>query len=299
VGFVAEKKGTEYLFDGVSSVFQSDDLTVGNLESCVATCGSAVDKEFTFRASPDVLPGLVSSGIDAVSLANNHSLDFGRDAFLETLRHLRENGIPYCGAGRNIDEAYKPALLEAKGRSVALIGASRVIPFPDWWAKENRPGLAQAYQPVRLLDEVEHARSDADIVVVFLHWGVELAIMPEKYERELAHDLIDSGADLVIGSHPHILQGFEYYKGKLIAYSLGNFVFTNRDKNTVILQTVFVDGKFKSASIIPCRIRNYRPMVIEDTVMRDAVLEAEEGRSYGVEIDEDGALQKKGTGTFN
>jgi poly-gamma-glutamate synthesis protein (capsule biosynthesis protein) len=294
VGQVASVRGTEYLFAEVKSFLTTDDLTVGNLECAVATRGSREDKLYTFRADPALLPGLRRSGLDAVSVANNHTLDYGPDALLETLSNLRRAGIYAAGGGRNLASAGRPLLLSVAGQRVALVAASRVLPSVSWKASPHRAGLADAYTPARLLAEIRGVRGQADIVVVYLHWGKELAICPEDYQRVLARRCIDAGADLVVGSHPHVLQGFEYYRGKLIAYSLGNFVFTDYGKTTIILQTAFQGGVMTSARVIPCRILHYRPQPIGATAARADVLRALQSRSFGAGITDAGFLMAAG-----
>lgn len=290
VGRVAATTGAEQLLAGVSSVLRGDDLTIANLECAVSRRGAPADKQFTFRAAPRVLAGLRVGGIDAVSIANNHSLDYGRVALRDTMANLRRAGIAFAGAGEDLAEAGRPAFLNANGQTVALVAATRVLPTTAWRAGPRRAGLAGAYDPGPVLREIRAARTAADLVIIYLHWGKERALRPSPYQRTLARQCIDAGADLVVGAHPHVLQGFEYYRGRLIAYSLGNFVFTNRDTVTALLQTTFVDGKLTRAAVIPCRIVNYRPRVIADPKRRAGILADLRTRSFGVRVQTDGTL---------
>jgi poly-gamma-glutamate synthesis protein (capsule biosynthesis protein) len=290
VGKAAKRHGTPYLFAGVQEHLTTDDLTVGNLECAVSTRGKAEQKTYTFRADPAVLPGLRESGIEAVTLGNNHAMDFGRQALLDTLRHLREAQITAVGAGANADEAYRPALLAAGEEQVALFGISRVLPSTHWYAGDDQPGLASAYNPTRLLEEIRAIRPSADLIVVYFHWGVERAVKPQQYQRLLAQQCIDAGADLIIGSHPHVLQGFEYYRGKLIVYSLGNFVFNSRTGSTMMIQTVFLDGVLQTATAIPCGYNGYRPQVMTQPASKRSMFAYLQTHSFGVSIREDGVL---------
>jgi len=290
VGGLAAEHGTEWLFGGISKALLSDDLTIGNLECAVATCGVRAAKKYTFRANPALLPGLRRGGIDAVSLANNHALDYGRPALVETFKHLRAAGLPFAGAGESLAAAARPVVMSAGRERVALVAASRVLPSGSWCAGADRPGIAPAYDPTRLLAEIRGARSDADMVVAYLHWGTERAIRPQRYQRALARRCIEAGADLVVGAHPHVLQGFEYCGGRLIAYSLGNFVFNDRTPTTVILRTTFEGATLKRAEVIPCAVVGYRPRVMGDTAARRRLLRSLEERSFGVRIADDGAL---------
>lgn len=221
------QKGYSYPYSDVSHWLQQPDLTVANLETPITERGTPRDKKYVFRSSPQALPELISSGIDAVSLANNHVLDYGEEGLIDTLHFLDEAGIHRMGAGKNSEEAYQPLFLNKKGVRIALFSFSRVLPDPSWAAGRNQPGIAAAYDPKLAIAAIEKAQRLADIVVVTVHWGVELKEQPEDYQQAIAHRFIDAGADLVVGTHPHVLQGLENYKGKWIAYSLGNFIFTS------------------------------------------------------------------------
>ncbi|UCH35551.1 MAG: CapA family protein [Armatimonadota bacterium] len=289
-GKLASARGTEDLLSGVSDVLRADDLTIGNLECAVATTGTPADKDYTFRADPVLLPGLRRAGVDAVSLANNHSLDYGGAALLETLEHVQKAGLHSAGAGANLSAAAAPAIIAAGGHKVAFIAASRVLPSGAWYAAADRPGIAPAYDPAHMLAAIRSASARADIVIAYLHWGKERAIRPEGYQRSVARQCIEAGADLVVGTHPHVLQGFEYHRGKLIAYSLGNFVFNNRVKETAMLQTRFADGGMNGAGVIACHITGYRPQLVDDPRVRQQMLRSLEERSFGVRIADDGSL---------
>ena len=293
VGKVAKQHGVPYLFAGVKKQLTADDLTIGNLECAVSTRGAREEKTYTFRADPALLPGLRKSGIEAVTLANNHALDFGRQALLDTLVNLRKAGIVSVGAGVDAEEAYRPALLTVGEQRVALLGASRVLPTDRWAAGEEQSGIASAYDPARLLEEIRRVRPNADLVVVYFHWGRERKLSPERYQRLLARQCIDAGADLIIGSHPHVPQGFEYYRGKLIVYSLGNFVFNTRTKSTMMVQTTFREGKLQSATAIPCTYAAYRPRVATKAALRRPLLAFLRKYSFGVTVGADGVLSEK------
>jgi len=236
---------------------------------------------------------LKQAGIEAVTLANNHAHDFGRQAMLDTLDHVRAAKITAVGAGRNADEAYRPAFMAVGKQRVALLGASHVLPNNSWVARDNRPGIASVYDSARVLKEIRQARTKADLVVVYFHWGKEKMTRPVPHQRELAKECIDAGADLVIGSHPHVLEGFEYYKGRLIVYSLGNFVFNKRTRSTMIVQTTFLDGKMQKATVIPCTYAKYRPLVATAPATRKTLLANLQNISYGVTIGTDGVLKEK------
>jgi poly-gamma-glutamate synthesis protein (capsule biosynthesis protein) len=209
------------LLDGV-------DLSIGNLECPVATGGAAVDKIFTFRADPGTLPTL-RRHFDAVSVANNHSGDYGPGAFRETLQQLKTANIPYFGGGGDLAQAHAPLLLERHHLKVALLGYDDFHPRA-FEASVSGPGVAWAEDEQMILDIARARAAGAQIVLPFLHWGWENEPTPCAHQRALAHELIDAGADAVIGSHPHVTQGAEMYRGKPIIYSLGNFVFDLLDQ---------------------------------------------------------------------
>ncbi len=276
--------GLNYPFEKVSSLLSTSDFTIGNLESAIGLGGTpSVNKEYTFRANPKVLEGVKWSGIDILSVANNHVLDYGTSAFYETLESIESVDLQYVGAGRNQAEAFKPVIQNKNGKKVVFFAASRVIPNGAWHAGQKWPGVAGIYDPNKLLKSMEGFNQD-DIVVVYLHWGVEKESIPKPYQRKLARLLIDNGADVVIGSHPHVLQGFEFYRDGLIAYSLGNFVFTNIKNNSMILTVHFDDKGIESAEIVPCLIKNYRPEPLENEDDKLSFYRMIEDISFGVKI---------------
>ena len=215
-------------FADFAKIFAAADASIGNLECVVATTGEKLDKKYTFRAHPRTLPFL-RKHFAALSLANNHSGDYGHVAFLEQLDLLRAHQIGYFGGGKNTVEARTPLVLERKGLKIAILGYNEFKPRyfeagPSW------PGLAWSVDE-QVTADIRAARTihKADLVIPFMHWGWEHETGPDARQRQLAHMMIDAGADVVVGGHPHVTQGAEYYRGKLIVYSLGNFVFDGFD----------------------------------------------------------------------
>ncbi|MGF9698310.1 CapA family protein [Paenibacillus sp. MABNR03] len=227
VAELLDKNGYEYPFAKLGSLFNNDDLTVGNLETPITLGGTAAaDKTYVYKSSPKALAAMADAGFDAVNLANNHILDQGVEGLVDTLTYLQEYGMAHTGAGMNKEEAYAPAYLERKGIKIALLGFSRVVPEASWKAEGNRAGVAEAYNSTGAVSAIQEARQKADLVIVIAHWGEERVSTPNEDQTRLAHEFVDGGADLVIGGHPHVLQGVEFYKGKWIAYSTGNFIFS-------------------------------------------------------------------------
>ena len=210
-------------FTHFAPIFAKADAAIGNLECVVATTGEAVKKPYNFRADPKVLD-VLKKHFDAVSLANNHTGDFGHKAFAEQLDLLKQKEIPYFGGGKNTNEARTPLLLNLHGMRIAILGYNEFKPRlfeagPSW------PGVAWSVDE-QVVADLKAARSihKADLVIPFMHWGWEYEPANDR-QKQLAQLMIDNGADVVVGGHPHVTQGVEYYHGKLIVYSLGNFVF--------------------------------------------------------------------------
>lgn len=206
------------------------DLAIVNLETAVADAatGTAQDKTYVFRTPLSAAGTLARSGVDIANVANNHSLDYGPAAFLSGIDALRTAGVAVVGGGRNAEEATAAVQRTIGGVRVAVLGASRVIANQSWVASATRPGVASAYDLRALTDRVRHAKAGADVVVVVVHWGTELAACPEPTIVAAAKALRAAGATIVLGSHPHVLQPIVEQGDGLIAYSLGNFAFHHR-----------------------------------------------------------------------
>ncbi|MFA7291561.1 MAG: CapA family protein [Rhodocyclaceae bacterium] len=215
-------------FAAFADEFANADVRIGNLECAIASSGKALEnKIYTFRANPQVIEKL-SGRFDALSVANNHSGDYGHEAFLETLSLLDIAGVKGFGGGRNLAEAHAPYWVERGGLRIAILAYNEFKPRafeagPDW------PGVAWS-EDSHVVRGIAAARAaGADIVIPFMHWGWEREREPSVRQRQLARLMIDAGADAVVGGHPHVTQGSEVYEGKPIIYSLGNFVFDGFD----------------------------------------------------------------------
>jgi poly-gamma-glutamate capsule biosynthesis protein CapA/YwtB (metallophosphatase superfamily) len=252
--------GPAYPFGNIMSVLSRADLVAGNLESAISLQGVPVpDKTFTLRVGPIATQTLLSGNIKVVSLANNHSMDFGPLALRDTLQYLDDAGILYTGAGLDIAQARVPAIVKIKGRTLAFLSYSLTFPL-DFYASQGKPGTAPGYADFVKAD-IEKVRPRADLVVVSFHWGAELMTAAKDYQIELGHQAVDWGADLVLGHHPHVLQELELYKGRLIAYSLGNFIFgseSNRTNSSMILLLTFQGNALARVEAVPLDVNNYR-----------------------------------------
>lgn len=215
-------------FQAFAPLFASADIRLANLECVVATTGSAGDKNFTFRAHPRVLP-VLQKHFDALALANNHSGDYGREAFAEMLGLLKGAGIGQFGGGHNLREAHTPLIIERKGLRIALLGYNEFMPR-SFEADVDAPGSAWS-EDERVVHDIRTARSRhrADLVIPVMHWGWENERVANARQRQLARTMIVAGADAVIGGHPHVRQDIEIVHGKPVVYSVGNFVMKETD----------------------------------------------------------------------
>lgn len=256
---VLKSKGYEHPFAAVKSELAGGDINIANMESPIATGGREyTGKQFRFRAEPAVAKAVRAAGFNLVTLANNHSMDFGGEALAETLQHLDSAGIAWIGAGENLDEARKMALYTIKGKKVAFLGYSLTQPI-EFFAGKTRSGTTPGYEKIVTTD-VASARRQADYVIVSFHWGREASTTVQEYQRKAAHSAIDAGADAIIGHHPHILQGIERYKQGIIFYSLGNFTFASKSTTADVSAMIRLrlDDKQRTAEILPLDVLHRR-----------------------------------------
>lgn len=214
----------------VAHLFRDADIRLVNLECVVSTKGTAGDKIYTFRAHPRVLP-VLRRHVDAVTLANNHSGDYGREAFADMLGLLARHGIAQTGGGLNLSQAHRPLMLERQGLRIALLSYNEFMPR-SFEADHDAPGIAWS-EDEQVVDDIARARTQhrADLVLVFMHWGWENEPVANGRQRQLARLIIDAGADAVVGGHPHVTQDVEIYRGKPVIYSVGNFIMKETDND--------------------------------------------------------------------
>lgn len=256
--FYIVKKDPGYFFQGVRDVFAADDLTVINMEGTLTESDTRQDKTYAFKGDPKYTEILTAGNVDAANLANNHSKDYGEQSYTDTIQYLESAGIATFGYDRT-------SVLDIKGIKVGLVG---IYVLADGMERQQQ-----------LIDNIQSVKNQgAQVVIVSFHWGTEKATYPDDIQKTLAHIAVDNGADLVVGHHPHVLQGIEEYNGKNIVYSLGNFCFGgNRnplDKDTMIFQQTFTfeNGELVQdnvKNIIPCSLssvkeyNDYQPTILE------------------------------------
>lgn len=256
--FYQMKNDPGYFFQNVKDIFTADDLTVANMEGTLTTSNDRQQKTFAFKGNPSYTEILTQGGVEATNLANNHSHDYGDQSYEDTIQYLEADGITTFGYDRT-------AVMDVKGIKVGLIGIY-----------ELKDGLGRQQQVIDTIREVKD--QGAQVIIVSFHWGTEKSNIPDDIQKTLAHLAIDQGADLVVGHHPHVLQGIEKYQGKNIVYSLGNFCFGGNsapsDMDSMIFQQTFTisnDGVKADnvTNIIPCSIssaygyNNYQPTPAE------------------------------------
>ena len=233
------------------------DIAMVNLETAITARGTPAPKEFHFRAPATALDTLAAAGVDVVTMANNHAVDYGKVGLTDTLAAQRGSPIPVVGIGQDAAHAYAPAYLTVRGTRVAVLGATQIYDWTlaNWAATADRPGVAIATSPARLASAVRAARARSDLVVVYLHWGTDYTACPNALQRSTAAALTAAGADVVVGSHAHRLQGAGWLHGSYVDYGLGNFVWWRRnsvpESTTGVLTLTARDRRVTAASWLP------------------------------------------------
>jgi poly-gamma-glutamate capsule biosynthesis protein CapA/YwtB (metallophosphatase superfamily) len=249
-------------------VLKSADFSMVNLETAITTRGTKAPKEYNFRAPATAFTALKAAGIDVVSMANNHGMDFGRVGLVDSLAAIKRSGYPVVGIGKDADEAYRPYYKTVKGTKLAVIGATQVLDdnlIADWTATDDQGGLASAKNAPRLIQAVKEARAQADAVVVYLHWGQEMRPCPLPRQKHLANQLVHAGADVIVGGHAHVPLGGGFFHGRYIDYGMGNFLFyaaSGKTADTGILQLTLSGRKVLKAQWRPGTISGGVPSLL-------------------------------------
>jgi poly-gamma-glutamate synthesis protein (capsule biosynthesis protein) len=269
----------------ISETLKAADLTMVNLESAIAEGGTPDPKElevpsnrYWFRTPPKALAVLEAAGVDVVSMANNHGADYGAAGFAETLRARRDSRVAVVGVGKNRHDAFAPYRVSIRGTDLSFLAADASIREGSssvWAAAPTTPGIAAAHsdRPRALLAAVRSASRHDDVVVVYLHWGTELRACPDPHQRAVAAALAEAGADVVLGSHAHVLLGSGWLGDTYVDYGLGNFLwYHNQQPETGVLQLTIRDGQVVGDSWAPARIQTYgRPRPLRGRDGADAI----------------------------
>lgn len=271
------------------------DVFLLNHEYCISDRGEPLEgKYYTFRAAPKRMKLIEEMGTDIVSLANNHVYDYGADAFSDTMELLLQSGIPYVGGGSDIEEAKRPVYFVVNGVKVGFVAASRAEKTrytPQ--AEEDAPGVLLMYDSQEFAEVVEKASLVCDFLVAYVHWGTEDSDRFEDYQHDQAEELLDRGADIIIGSHPHVLQGIEFIKGKPVVYSMGDFWFNGETKYTGLLDIKVTGEGLSEISFVPCRQTEYTTRYLSEKEEQRELYDYLETLSDGVKIGDDGEIKEE------
>ena len=269
VELIVKKEGEgdfRFPFLRIADHLKKADILFGNLESIISDKeGEKVKKtgpvQVYFKAEPKAIEGLRYAGFDVISVANNHTLDYGREVMEDSLRRLKEASIEYVGAGADSEEVFSVKIQELKGNKIGFLAYT----YPkfdgcyiSWKPTENKPGVAviEKKEIDKIKKDITEAKKKVDILIISLHWGKEYSLEPIPFKISLAKSFIDAGADLIIGHHPHVVQPLEKYRNGWIAYSLGNFVF-DQDFPGGLLEVIIKGKKIKEVRLRKTKISNY------------------------------------------
>jgi len=273
VGTKIRESGNKSLpFSQTMDFLKSADITYGNLEAPFSNKGGVVTEGMVFKVDPEYIKGLVDSGFDILQLANNHFGDRGQAGMEFTFNHLKNNNIEYVGAGENLGQAHEPKIIERNGARIAFLAYEDITP-PGYAAGGGKPGTAWI-ETDKIKSDVANAKGQADFVVVGFHYGVEYKDLPSEHQKEVSRAAIDAGADIVLGGHPHVVEPVDFYKGKFIIYSLGNFVFDQMWSETTregviakfYIKKSNVGTKLVAFDLEPVKIYNFnQPKILNKT----------------------------------
>lgn len=287
VGMRLKKAGDYGLaFSRVSDYLKQGDVTFANLESPITASTHSLDKKrkIVLKGDPGSVEALTGAGIDVVSLANNHMMDYYEKGLFDTIDILNKSNILHTGSGKNIDDARKPAIIEKNGIKIGFLAYSDMAelvfagdPYLKYSAEKDKSGvLPRKYETIK--EDVDKLRGQVDILAVSLHWGVEESFTIPPEQVEFAHKLIDDGVDVILGHHPHQFQGIEMYKGKPVIYSMGNFLFDQNDTENMesfIMDIRFKGNRLESCTAVPVRILDKSYVEIQTGAAASNILERE------------------------
>lgn len=285
----------------IQNIFQSVDIAAADHEY---VCGdlSESDKvdyqQYTFL-TPSVREGILKDfSFDVMTLANNHMMDYGTKGLASTIREIKKQGIETIGGGNDLSEAMAPYIKEVNGKKIAILAATRVVPQIDWYAQKNKAGLMTTYEQTdrfqMLKDEITRLKTqeNCDIVIMYVHWGNDSDKTILSSQITLGHGYIDAGADIVIGNHTHVLQGMEFYKGKLICYGISNFLFGSYHSDTMVLTLEINEANHITPKMLPCSSEMFYTTEIEGEAAEN-MFRYIESMSENVFISSDGIITEK------
>lgn len=270
-GKIIKKHGPDYPFLKIKDYLKQADICFGNLEGPISSRGKSYSNQYqhiTFRNNPIIINALKNCQFDILSLANNHMHDYGDIAIYDTLKYLEKHKIQGVGAGTNLDSIRKPVIIKKKNIKIAFLAYSTMIQFQTKQAKKDKIGIS-LFNEKKALKDVEKAKQKADVVIVSMHWGLDFTEYPLPFQMKSAKHMIDKGANLIIGHHPHTIQGIEKYRNGVIVYSLGDFIFDNPKQNTIICKCRLSKKGVEKFKLITARTSNN--LQIELLKFRDSI----------------------------
>lgn len=290
------KKVYGILSEEVVQIMTSSDIMVANNEFTISNRGSKMpNKYYTFRGKPERLNIYKEMGVNLVTLANNHIYDYGKTAFNDAIDALNEYDIPYIGAGKNIEEAKEPFYYIINGYKIGFVNATRAEKYiltPE--ATETSDGVLRCYDPTTFLKVIEETKKNSDFVIALVHWGKEDSSELEQVQLDTSKKYIEAGADLIVGTHAHTLQGIDFYNNKAIVYNIGDFIFNHETKDTGIFQLkIDNDGNFKYY-FLPCKQKDKYTSLLTDVEMT-RVLNKMRNLSPNITITETGEFYQNNT----
>lgn len=298
-GFVLDHYDTvddlsECIAPEILKISNDADVFYLNHEYSISDRGEALEgKLYTFRAKPKRMELLKEMGTDLVSLANNHVYDFGEDAMLDTMDLLDKAKIQYVGGGRDIDEAKRPIYFVVNGIKIGFVAATNAeVVYYTPAAVEDSPGVLEAYDTAEYNQVIEDAAGECDYLIAYIHWGPEDTNYYEQYQHDMGKEFLDAGADIVVGGHPHVLQGMEYIDGKPVVYSMGDFWFNDETKYTGLLKLDINSKGLKEMSFVPCLQTEYTTQYISDKEEQEEFYNFFEELSPNAKLDDKGVFSE-------
>ncbi len=258
--------------------FRSGDLNIFNLETAVTDADVKEEKEYNFKTDLAFLKALKEIGFNVATVANNHSYDYGLPGFMDTLQNLNAAGISYVGGGKNSESAYHGRVYKVRGMRIGVLGFAKVNGGPDSIAKKDKPGVTDGYDVQSTESAITHMRELSDVLIILAHWGEEGSFCTRDWEIASAKKWLSLGADIIVGSHTHSVQPITLEKNKLVAYSLGNFIFYSskmENRRTGILKIRISPEKKISYKLIPFVINNLTKVPERSFATTPAVVDCE------------------------
>ena len=280
--------------NGLLHEMQQADIFMLNNEFTFTDRGTpTAGKLYTFRSKTSNISFLKEMGTDIVSLANNHSYDYGEVSLLDTLDTLNNGEIPYVGAGRNLAEAMEPYYIIANGMKIAFVAGTQLEKYDNAETKgatQNSAGTLRCVNPENLLESIRIAEENADFTILFIHWGTESQESLDWMQEEQVELYTKAGVDLIIGAHPHVLQKIDYVDGVPVVYSLGNFWFNSKTRDTGMIKVTLKDKKIKELAFLPCLQSDCKTNLLSGEE-KERVITYMQKLSNGIMIDKDGVIE--------